>query len=62
MVVGMAVSIPLFCNQTEYIGYVPARHPAVGDLTFEVGFVVAAVVYVALASVRRRRAPSAVDA
>jgi nucleobase:cation symporter-1, NCS1 family len=48
MVAGMAVSIPLFCNQTEYIGYVPARHPGVGDLTFEVGFVVAAAVYAAL--------------
>jgi NCS1 nucleoside transporter family len=62
MVVGMAVSIPLFCNQTEYIGYVPARHPAVGDLTFEVGFVVAAVVYAALAVARRRRAPTVVGA
>jgi purine-cytosine permease-like protein len=62
MVVGMAVSIPLFCNQTEYIGYVPARHPAVGDLTFEVGFVVAAVVYAVLAVARRRRAPTVVGA
>jgi NCS1 family nucleobase:cation symporter-1 len=55
MVVGMAVSIPLFCNQTEYIGYVPARHPAVGDLTFEVGFVVTAVIYLAWHAIADRR-------
>jgi NCS1 family nucleobase:cation symporter-1 len=42
----MAVSIPLFANQyPRYIAYIPTHHPRVGDLTFEVGFVVAAVVY-----------------
>jgi nucleobase:cation symporter-1, NCS1 family len=55
MVVGMAVSIPLFCNQTEYIGYVPKHHPGIGDLTFEVGFVVTALVYALLFSVQQRR-------
>lgn len=48
MAVGMAVSIPLFSNQTEYVGPVPKHHPAFGDFTFEVGFVVAAVVYAVL--------------
>lgn len=48
MAVGMAVSIPLFSNQTEYVGPVPKHHPAFGDFTFEVGFVVAAVVYAIL--------------
>ncbi len=57
MLVGMAVSIPLFSNQTEYVGYLAKRHPGLGDLTFEVGFVVAAVVYAAvfLAEGRRTR-------
>lgn len=45
MALGMAVSIVLFSNQTEYIGIVPKHYPGVGDLTFEVGFLVAALVY-----------------
>ena len=40
MAVGMGISIWLFSNQTEYVG-------SVGDLTFEVGFVLAAVIYLA---------------
>jgi NCS1 family nucleobase:cation symporter-1 len=44
----MAVSIPLFSNQLKFIGYFPKRHPGIGDLTFEVGFVVAAIVYFVL--------------
>jgi purine-cytosine permease-like protein len=45
MLVGMGISIWLFSNQTEYIGVVPSHVGAVGDLTFEVGFVITAVVY-----------------
>jgi NCS1 family nucleobase:cation symporter-1 len=45
MLVGMGLSIWLFSNQTEYIGLVPTHVPAVGDITFEVGFVITAVVY-----------------
>jgi NCS1 family nucleobase:cation symporter-1 len=48
MVIGMAVSIPLLCNQTKYVGPIPKHHPGVGDLTFEVGFVIAAVLYAVL--------------
>jgi NCS1 family nucleobase:cation symporter-1 len=48
MAVGMAVSIPLFSNQTEYTGLVPRHFPAWGDSTFEVGFVVAALLYALL--------------
>ena len=49
MAAGMAVSILLFSNQTEFVGFV-ARHHAkssygIGDLTFEVGFLVAALIY-----------------
>jgi purine-cytosine permease-like protein len=48
MVVGMAVSIPLFSNQTEFVGAIAKHHPGLGDLTFEVGFVVTAIVYLLL--------------
>src|SRR3984885_15393902 len=45
MLTGMGLSIWLFSNQTEYIGVVPSHVPSVGDLTFEVGFVITAVIY-----------------
>jgi NCS1 nucleoside transporter family len=46
MAVGMGVSIGLFANQPpRFTAWVPTHHPAVGDLTFEVGFVIAAVLY-----------------
>jgi NCS1 nucleoside transporter family len=45
MAAAMAVSISLFSNQTDLTGYLAKRHPALGDLTFEVGFVLAAVFY-----------------
>jgi NCS1 family nucleobase:cation symporter-1 len=47
MLAGMGISIWLFSNQTKYLGVVPAHVPAVGDLTFEVGFVITAAVYLA---------------
>jgi NCS1 nucleoside transporter family len=54
MLVAMVVSILLFSNQTLYTGVVPAAFPGVGDLTFEVGFVLAAGLYVVFG--RRARA------
>lgn len=48
MVVSTALSIWLFSNQKFYTGLIPQHVPAIGDLTFEVGFVLAAVLYVAL--------------
>ena len=60
MLVGMGVSIWLFSNQTDYVGWVPQHHPAVGDVTYAVGFVVTAVLYAALhAADRSRRAVAA---
>ncbi|MFI5806186.1 purine-cytosine permease family protein [Streptomyces sp. NPDC051561] len=52
LLVGFAVSVPLFSNQTVYVGLVPATWPAVGDLTCLVGFFVGALLYVGL---RRRK-------
>ena len=48
MFVGMTLSIFFFSNQTEYVGKLVAKHPHLGDITFLVGFVVAAGLYLAL--------------
>ena len=53
MLAGMGISIWLFSNQTEYVGVVPSHVPAVGDLTFEVGFVITAAVYLAWHAIAR---------
>ena len=46
MAVGAGVSIWLFSNQTKYVGAdTDATSAARGDLTFEVGFVLTAVIY-----------------
>ncbi|HYZ53902.1 MAG TPA: cytosine permease [Streptosporangiaceae bacterium] len=45
MAIGMGLSIWLFSNQTEYVGLVPTHIGSVGDLTFEVGFLITAVIY-----------------
>jgi nucleobase:cation symporter-1, NCS1 family len=45
MLIAGAVSIYLFANQTEYVGVIPKHHPNFGDLTFEVGVVLAALLY-----------------
>jgi NCS1 nucleoside transporter family len=65
MIVGMAVSIVLFSNQTEYVGVVPNHVPAIGDITFEVGFVITAAIYLiwhAIADRRPSTAPVAAQA
>jgi NCS1 nucleoside transporter family len=58
MAVGMGVSIWLFSDQTEYVGLVPTHVPTVGDLTFEVGFVITAVIYLGWHAVERMRRPA----
>ena len=59
MLAGMGVSIWLFSNQTEYVGPVPTHIPAVGDLTFEVGFVLTAVIYLLWHAITDRRPAAA---
>ena len=61
MITGMVISIWLFSNQTEYVGVVPSHYPAVGDITFEVGFVLTAAIYLAWHAVTDRR-PAVVTA
>ncbi len=48
MAISAAVSVYLFANQTGhpgYVGVVAKAHPAFGDITFEVGFILAALLY-----------------
>ena len=60
MVVGVIASIWLFANQSDYIGIVPKHHPAWGDITFEVGFAISAILYYLLFKLSRTRpAPEA---
>jgi NCS1 family nucleobase:cation symporter-1 len=64
MVAGVGLSVWLFSNQTKYVGLVPTHVPSVGDLTFEAGFVITAVVYLTWHAITRSgagsRAPAAV--
>jgi len=64
MAVGAGVSIWLFANQTEYLGLVPKHIGSAGDLTFEVGFVLTAVIYLTwrLVADRSSRAALATEA
>jgi NCS1 nucleoside transporter family len=55
MALGMVISIWLFANQVKYTGWVPKHHPAFGDVTFEVGFLISAVTYFVLVKVLRPR-------
>jgi NCS1 family nucleobase:cation symporter-1 len=53
MLAAMAISIWGFSNQTKYVGFFPKHVSAsFGDLTFEVGFVIAALLYYALFSLQ----------
>jgi NCS1 nucleoside transporter family len=45
MIIGVGLSVWLFSNQSDYIAPVPAHIGSVGDITFEVGFLVTAIVY-----------------
>jgi len=65
MAIGTGVSIWLFANQTEYVGLVPTHNANFGDLTFEVGFVLTAVIYLGwrlIADRAARTATAAADA
>ena len=53
LLIGVAVSVPLFSNQEKYVGWVPEHWPAFGDMTCLVGFAVSAGLYAALRRARR---------
>jgi NCS1 family nucleobase:cation symporter-1 len=50
LLTGVAISVPLFSNQEDYVGYVPEHWPSFGDVTPLVGFVVSALLYAVLRS------------
>ncbi len=43
--IGLVVSVLLFANQEKYVGAVAAAVPALGDVTFFVGFLLAGAAY-----------------
>jgi NCS1 family nucleobase:cation symporter-1 len=45
MAIAIAVSIYFFANQSDYVGLVPKHNAHFGDISFEVGFVLAAALY-----------------
>ncbi|HEV7205725.1 MAG TPA: cytosine permease [Jatrophihabitans sp.] len=70
MAIGGGIAIWLFANQyPKYVGPIPTHHPAFGDITFEVGFVLTGLLYLVLRAVLKptpaptaSAAPEAVDA
>jgi nucleobase:cation symporter-1, NCS1 family len=57
MVVGIALSVWLFADQTLYTGLVPKAVPEFGDIAFFVGFLVAGALYVVLFRAQRGKEP-----
>ncbi|GAA4629452.1 cytosine permease [Actinoallomurus vinaceus] len=56
MLVGVVLSVWLFSNQQKYVGPVPKHVKSVGDIAFEVGFVISALVYLVLRRPKAGRA------
>ncbi|MDV3127711.1 cytosine permease [Mycobacterium sp. 21AC1] len=46
--IGLVVSVLLFCNQVNFVGYVARSVPQLGDITFFVGFLIAGAGYLLL--------------
>ena len=47
-VIGLVVSVALFSNQEKFVGWVAKAYPALGDVTFFVGFLLSAAAYLVL--------------
>ena len=56
MAIAMVVSIWLFSNQVQYTGPLPTKYPWLGDIAFEVGFVLAALMYALIYKLQRDKA------
>jgi cytosine/uracil/thiamine/allantoin permease len=46
--IGLVVSVALFSNQEKFVGWVAKAYPALGDVTFFVGFLLAGAAYLVL--------------
>lgn len=55
MLSGVVLSVWLFSNQAKYTGPLPKNFTWMGDIAFEAGFVISAVVYYVLFQVQRDR-------
>ena len=58
MLVGIVVSVLLFSNESRFVGVVAEAVPAVGDITFFVGFLLAGGLYAVLLRTQQRREPA----
>ena len=47
-IIGLVVSVALFSNQEKFVGWVAKAYPALGDVTFFVGFVLSGAAYLVL--------------
>ena len=47
-VIGLVVSVLLFCHQEKFVGFIAAAVPELGDITFFVGFLIAGICYLVL--------------
>ena len=54
MLAGIVVSIVLFSNQTAFTGFVAQAVPQIGDIGFEVGFLVSGAIYLLMRGRARR--------
>ncbi|MEV0096483.1 cytosine permease [Streptomyces sp. NPDC050738] len=54
LLAGVAVSVPLFSNQEQYVGWAAERWSSLGDITCLVGFAVSAVTYGAIKTLSGR--------
>jgi NCS1 family nucleobase:cation symporter-1 len=52
--IGLVVSVLLFCNQAKFVGVLARMFPQLGDVTFFVGFLIAAGCYLLFARSRIR--------
>ena len=59
MLVAGAVAVLLFSNQQEFVGFVARNNASLGDIAFEVGFVLAAALYALLFRLQHDRTDEA---
>jgi len=61
LIIGFAASMPFF-NQALYLGFIAKNYPQIGDLSYYVSFVVAAIIYAIFARGRRQTSRTGVRA
>ena len=54
-ILGFLASVPFF-NQAMYVGFIAAKYPHIGDISYYVSFVVAAILYGLFSAIGRSTA------